>query len=303
MLNHAIYKSCLFLCAGAVEKKTGSTDLDKLGGLAKAMPITFGACFVAALAISGVPPLNGFVSKWMIYQGIIESGKGSGGMWIVWLVTAMLGSALTLASFAKLLHAVYLCKRSPELEGKDIREVSPLMWIPMGLLALTCIVFGIAAYRLPLKHLIAPAVGVDVREMLVGTWWAGPATVMLVVAFAAGLLIYVLCKVHAGGRRECRTYIGGELMDDTYISGAPSGPADVEVTGVDFYRTIQDLWPFRPIYKAAEKKLFDIYDVGKGFLFYLIELLRKAHTGLLPMYLTWVVAGLLILLGLLLGNL
>jgi formate hydrogenlyase subunit 3/multisubunit Na+/H+ antiporter MnhD subunit len=52
MLNNAVYKSSLFLCAGAVEKKAGTTDLDKLGGLAKAMPITFASGVVAALAIS-----------------------------------------------------------------------------------------------------------------------------------------------------------------------------------------------------------------------------------------------------------
>ena len=57
-----------------VEKETGTTDLDRLGGLAKMMPVTFIACTVAALSISGIPPLNGFASKWMIYQGIIVSG-------------------------------------------------------------------------------------------------------------------------------------------------------------------------------------------------------------------------------------
>ena len=78
MLNHAIYKGCLFLCGGAVEHRAKTTDLAKLGGLSKFMPITFVACVVAALSISGIPPLNGFVSKWMIYQGIIEVGNGQG---------------------------------------------------------------------------------------------------------------------------------------------------------------------------------------------------------------------------------
>ena len=65
MLNNAIYKSALFLCAGVIEKETGTTDLDRLGGLARLMPVTFVACTVAALSISGIPPLNGFASKWM----------------------------------------------------------------------------------------------------------------------------------------------------------------------------------------------------------------------------------------------
>src|SRR4030042_5389712 len=78
MLNHAIYKSCLFLSGGSVEKKAGTTELDKLGGFAKIMPITFVTFVIASLAISGVPPFNGFASKWMIYQGIIEIGKNGG---------------------------------------------------------------------------------------------------------------------------------------------------------------------------------------------------------------------------------
>ena len=93
MLNNAIYKSCLFLTGGSVQHKTGTTNLDKLGGLAKLMPITFTACLIAALSISGVPPFNGFVSKWMIYQGIVELGREGSKLWVIWLAAAMFGSA------------------------------------------------------------------------------------------------------------------------------------------------------------------------------------------------------------------
>ena len=280
MLNHAIYKSCLFLCAGSVEKKAGTTDLDKIGGLARAMPITFAACLVAALSISGIPPLNGFASKWMVYQGVIEVGKSGGRLWIIWLVAAMLGSALTLASFVKVLHTTFLCKPSPELAEKDIREVGPSMWLPGAFLAALCILFGVLAYGLPLKYFIGPAVaGLDI-EKLPGIWSAAPATVALVAAFVLGLIIYFLSTVRHV--REVETYVGGEILDK-----------DVEVTGVDFYRTVQDLMPLKSIYKAAQKKLFDIYDVGTRVLFYFVEALRSAHAGRLPMYLTWVLIGLL----------
>ena len=66
MLNNAIYKHGLFLSGGAVEKKVGTTDLGRLGGLSRFMPISFVTCLIASLAISGVPPFNGFFSKWMI---------------------------------------------------------------------------------------------------------------------------------------------------------------------------------------------------------------------------------------------
>ncbi|MDJ0911421.1 MAG: proton-conducting transporter membrane subunit, partial [Woeseiaceae bacterium] len=143
MLNNAIYKSALFLCAGVVEKEAGSTDLDRLGGLARLLPVTFIVCTVSALAIAGVPPLNGFASKWMIYQGIIDSGSDGGISWAIWLSVALLGSALTLASFVKVLHATFLCKPSPDVQARDIRERSPSMLVPLVVLAALCVVFGV----------------------------------------------------------------------------------------------------------------------------------------------------------------
>ena len=156
MLNHSIYKSCLFFCGGAVENRTGTNDLDKLGGLARYMPITFAACLVAALSISGVPPFNGFFSKWMVYQGVVELGKSGGSSWVIWLVAAMFGSALTLASFTKLIYAIFLGQKPPEQAG--VREVSFLMWVPMAALALLCIVFGVFAKALPIKYFIIPGI-------------------------------------------------------------------------------------------------------------------------------------------------
>jgi len=145
MLNHAIYKCCLFLCGGAVEQAAGTPELDRLGGLGKKMSITFTTCLIAALSISGIPPLNGFVSKWMVYQGVIRMGTSQTGaaanLWPVWLTCAIFGSALTLASFVKLIHSVFLSRLPSDL--KDVKEVSPLQTVPMIVLASLCVFFGI----------------------------------------------------------------------------------------------------------------------------------------------------------------
>jgi len=280
MLNNVIYKSCMFCCAGAVEQKTGTTDMDRLGGLAKLMPVTFVTFLISALAISGVPPLNGFFSKWMVYQGVVEAGKGGAHLWVIWLTAAMVGSALTLASFVKVLHAAFLCKPSTTVAGKNIREVGPSMWLPMMVLAALCLVFGVFAYQIPLKYFIFSAVPGAIR--FVGVWWAGSATVMLLIGLLVGLILYLLTR--ATKVRTCETYIGGEILD-------PKG--DLEVTGVDFYRSVQDMPPFSRMYQLAQKKLFDLYDLGTKVIFYFVEILRAAHTGRLPTYLTWVVLGLL----------
>ena len=299
MINNTLYKSCLFLCAGSVERRGGSTDLDKLGGLAAAMPITFGSCVIAALAISGIPPLNGFMSKWMVYQGIIESGGSGGYAWVVWLAAAMMGSALTLASFAKVLHAAFLKKSAPEVAGRRVREVGFAMWLPMAVLAALCVVFGVVATRLPLAEMIFPAVPGAGVHVFAGKWSAASAAIMLFAAFAVGLLVYVLSGVRK--MRACETYIGGEHMDEVYINGETAGSTgrNLEVTGVDFYRTIEDTAPFSRIYAAARAKLFDLYDVGASTIFYFVEALRKAHDGKLPSYLTWLLLGFVALVWLL----
>ncbi len=295
MLNHAIYKCALFLCAGVVEKETGATDLDRLGGLAKMLPVTFIAFTVAALSISGIPPLNGFASKWMIYQGIIVSGEASGGLgWIVWLAVAMLGSALTLASFVKVLHATFLCKPSPEIQAAadrgGIRESKRSMLLPLVVLASLCVVFGVFAFQVPLGLLIFPVVQVDVP----GVWWAGLATMMIVGSIVIGLLVYWL-TMRGGKLRRVKTYIGGELLQDVYVSGEQTGPGrHIEVTGVDFYNTIEQLPGLQRFYILTRAKVFDIYYLVQNSVNYVIKILRSLHTGILPTYLRWFVVGLVV---------
>jgi len=295
MLNNAIYKSCLFLGAGVVEKKTGTVDLDRLGGLATRLPITFAACLIASLSISGIPPFNGFASKWMVYQGVIESGISSGSMlWVVWLAAAVLGSAFTLASFVKVLHSVFLCKPSPHIRKTSIQKAAWPAVLPMLFLAGLCVLFGVFAHAIPLPFFILPAVGEPVT--FPGTWWATRASGLLLVAFLVGWIVYAFAMRH-GKLRKCPTYIGGERMDETRIPGVPAGAErHVEVTGVDFYQTVEELPVLKPIYEMARRKAFDIYETGGKATAWLSNMLRAAHTGLLPLYLIWFVLGLLAIL-------
>jgi NADH-quinone oxidoreductase subunit L len=100
MINNALYKSCLFLTGGSVEKQTGTTDLEKLGGIGSKMPITFACFIITALSISGVPPFNGFFSKELVYDGALERG-------FIFYLAAVVGSFFTAASFLKLGHAAF----------------------------------------------------------------------------------------------------------------------------------------------------------------------------------------------------
>ena len=209
---------------------------------------------------------------------------------MIWLAAAMLGSALTLASFVKVLHATFLCKPSPEVQQLNIRESSVSMLAPMVVLAILCVVFGVFAFQLPLGRLIFPLVQADVP----GVWWAGLATLLIIVSIAVGLLVYLL-TMRGGKLRHVRTYIGGEQMQDVYISSVDkTEPRNVEMTGVDFYDTIEQLPGLKRFYLLTRARVFDIYEFNRRGINYLVQILCSLHSGILPTYLRWFVAGLLV---------
>ena len=273
MFNNTIYKLLLFLTSGAVEKQAGTTELSELGGLAKFMPLTFIAAAIAALSISGVPPFNGFVSKWMIYQGIVEMGKTTP-YWVIWLLAAMFGSALTLASFIKVIHAVFLGQWSQQTA--KTREVPFAMWLPMLILATLCVLFGLFAYSLPLAYLVLPSFK---SITLTGVWDPGLATWLLLLGLLAGAIIYWLGNTKTVSPKPA--YIGGEVLEEKLI----------KVSGIDFYNTIREWVPLGGIYCLAEKKSFDLYQIGKKTTMALAGFLSWLHNGLLHTYLAWIFLG------------
>jgi formate hydrogenlyase subunit 3/multisubunit Na+/H+ antiporter MnhD subunit len=281
MINNAIYKGGLFLVAGAVEQQTGKEELDEVGGLSRSMPLTFLAAIIFALSISGIPPLSGFASKWMIYQGIIDFGQGTGlcaNLWIVWLSLAVLGSALTLASFIKFTGGIFLGRRPGE--GAAPGEVSPLMWIPMMVLALTCIGFGVLASNLVVPRLFEPVTG---SFEFTGIWASSTVGILFLVSIALGILIY-----YAGNFKNFRTsesFIGGEKMQE-----------EASFSTLEFYKSFQEFGWLSLMYKRAREKWFDLYQLGGKFIRWLGRGLSRAHTGILHDYTLWVFAGLLLLL-------
>ena len=141
-MNHTIVKGLLFLAAGAVMHQTGTGDLDRLGGLAKKMPHTTVMFLIGAFSISGLPPFNGFASKWMIYQAIYQKAVESGNFLFVFaLIAALVTSVLTLASFVKVSQSVFFGQLSVEFENTEEAPIG--MRIAMGLLAALCVITGL----------------------------------------------------------------------------------------------------------------------------------------------------------------
>jgi len=251
MLNNTVYKTGLFLSAGSVEMWGKTDEIDELGGLAGRMPITFVSFLVAALAIAGVPPLNGFVSKWMVYQGVVELAKEGNKLYPLFLIAAMLGSVLTLASFLKLVHSMFLGQRPASLART--REAGFAMWLPPVVLAFVCVLFGVFAYQMPLRGLIYPSLPLLVEP--VGIWQPVLTTLLVLASLGIGALVYLFGT--ARKTTAVRTFVGGENI------------ADIEegrVTGTAFYTPVKHLPILDELLKYGEKGAFDVYNWLTGTL-------------------------------------
>lgn len=149
LVNHAFFKSLLFLCAGAFERATGTRNLKELGGLWQRMPATSMACATGALSISGVPPFNGFWSKLMIILAAALSGH-----WVL-AGLAVLVSFMTLLSFVKVQKYALFGPMSG-LVVRRAREAAPSMRFAVLALALGCLVLGLLVWWV-VPVLIGPA--------------------------------------------------------------------------------------------------------------------------------------------------
>jgi hydrogenase-4 component B len=145
-LNHAVFKSLLFLGAGSFERAVGSLDLDQLGGLLRRMPWTGGAFLLGSLAIAGVPPLNGFASEWLTLQALVHvpayGGLGDGLAGSIALAALAATAALAVFCFVKVVGLVLL--GPPRRAAVDAAaEAPPPMRAAVGALAVACVALGV----------------------------------------------------------------------------------------------------------------------------------------------------------------
>ncbi len=219
-LNHAVFKGLLFLGAGAFEKATGALEIDRLGGLLQRMPRTGGAFLVGAMAIAGLPPLNGFTSEWLTLQSLLavpaNGGVAAGIVGALALAALAATAALAVLCFVKVVGLVLLGRpRRPRIE--EAVEAPGPMWSAAAFLAVACVVLGIVPGVLagPLAGL-APWPTDDAAGYSVEVPWndALPAPGIFLVLLAGTALLAV-----ARGRRRaaiapswaCGQLVGPEL--------------------------------------------------------------------------------------------
>lgn len=259
MFNNALYKNGLFLVCGAVKKAKKTFMLDKLGGLAHSMPVTFIAALVFSLSISGIPPFNGFFSKWMLYKGMIAglTGSTSGllrGVFLFALLTAMFGSALTLASFIKFMHTIFLGQDNSHDQNKA-QETPWKMLAPILTLAGLCVFLGIFSRFF-------------VRQYL-GVLFTLPqdATFNWDTNFALVCAVLISAALAASFWRKSKSRV-----DHTFVGGEPEA-AHFSYPATEFYKTIEKLPAVKGIYCFLKSEEFDLYNI----LTWVFRFINKKH--------------------------
>jgi hydrogenase-4 component B len=233
VVNHALFKSLLFLGAGSVQHASGTRDIERLGGLARAMPWTAGLFLVGAAAISGLPPLNGFVSEWLVLLGSLRAldlPAGDRASFAV-LVAPTLGlvGALAAACFVKVQGTVFLGHpRTPEAAGAH--ESPRAMLVPMVVLAAACVLIGAT----PALLLPALARGAASWSGLPISALSGPATAAGVSAgWISGLAVLLFALV--GSLTLLRRRLGaGAAVSDTWGCAYAYPTSRMEYTGSSF---------------------------------------------------------------------
>ncbi|MDD4600099.1 MAG: proton-conducting transporter membrane subunit [Negativicutes bacterium] len=245
-LNHAVFKSLLFLGAGAVVQKTHTNDIEKLGGLIKKMPRTAVAFLVGSAAISALPVLNGFVSEWLTFQALFQLqrafasifGKVMGAVLI-----ALLGltGALAAGCFVKAFGITFLGKARSE-KAEAAGEVSPIMSMSMLVLAALCVVIGIFPQTiLPIINYVLPvywgaetAVLFDYQSLglVVNT---GVADGVMGVPAVIGLVLLGLATAVLLSRLSGKSH---EQVGDTWTCGIDPTP-HMQYTATGFSKPIR----------------------------------------------------------------
>jgi NADH-quinone oxidoreductase subunit L len=275
MINHALYKSCLFLTGGAVEKQTGTTRLEDLGGLVRAMPVTFGCFAIAACAISGVPPLNGFFSKELVYAGALERGS-------IYYIAALLGSFFTAASFLKLGHAAYFGKRNEA--HRTVQEAPWPMLVPMVVIAGICVLFGLF-HQWPLNEFIRPIL--DEQKLGSAESSANGMLIALTVIVLIGALLHHLfaAKTMGGGLHASDHIRHAPLLSAAYDQ-AEKGHFDPYNLALAVIQWVAGLG------YQCDRAIDSIYNGLSVRLAYVLSRgISLAHTGNYSLYVVWILLG------------
>jgi hydrogenase-4 component B len=307
--NHAFFKSLLFFAAGSVVHATGTRSIDELGGLMRKLPLTGAAFLVGAVAISGLPPLNGFVSEWLVYiagfRAVIPDSSSKAGAAILAVPALALIGGLAVACFVKAYSVVFL--GSPRsLRSHNAHDERRSMRFAMAGLVVPCFAIGIYPLTIyaPLSKATANLLGNNQNVEQIKTLFANLTIASLIVLLLILISAVVIITL---ARRSTKTV--------TWDCGYAAPSARMQYTASSFADPLVRLfsWVVRPeIHEIKPQTLFPQSGSFKSHVpdpvldRFLVpgiswwqRLMSYAHiiqAGRIQVYIVYIIATLLILL-------
>ncbi|HBN08535.1 MAG TPA: hypothetical protein DD435_07755 [Cyanobacteria bacterium UBA8530] len=316
VLNHALFKGLLFFGAGSVLHATGTREMDRLGGLMKAMPWTGATFLIASVAICGLPPLNGFASEFILYVGAFKGVGSFGVLQSLPALAVLLGLALigglAMACFTKAFGVVFLGEARTEA-AENVHEAGAFMKIAMVALSISC--FLAAFLAIPIVKSLIPAIA-EISSLPVETV---AAQLPLATDPLLGLLLVtgILTLLFCGLWLLRKNLLSGRSVElaATWGCGYQRGSSRMQYSSSSFARPLTELFspllrthdeitPVEGLFpKGARLKthtpdLFQeiIYRPAFKAILWAIARLRWIQGGNLQLYILYIAATLLVLL-------
>jgi NADH-quinone oxidoreductase subunit M len=285
---HAVFKGTLFMAVGAVEKQAGTTDMTKVSGLIRKMPWTFTASLISIIALAGIPPLGGFVGKWMLYEALITSDH-----YYLVIMVFLSSTAAFLYSY-RILFGLFLGQEEPEFA--HVKEAPLPMLIPMLLLSGISVLSGtFPGFILePIQNAMV-SFGFDPRLPNIEWWqlsvlfnsWGDKVVLQNVMISITAVFLIALTLITWKGYKKQR-YVSTK---DISSSGEIIQAEDNMTFQIDFYKPFE-----RAIWPLLKRKIDDYYtDFGNG-LEALFDLVKRIYNGNGQFYAIYVMAFLALLL-------
>jgi len=281
---HAAFKGALFMVAGAVEKQAGTTDMTKISGLIKRMPWTFLVALISIITLAGVPPLGGFVGKWLIYEALITESNN----YFLAIVIFFSSTAAFLYSY-RFLFGLFLGQE--EEDTKDVKEAPVTMLIPMLMLSFVSIITGVMpglVFNPAAKAMNALGFADTNWDMTsLSNIWGNTTDLSLIGIFIIIVFILGFAVLTLKGRKKTKS-VGTK---DISSSGELWKEGENWTFQQDFFKPFQRA--AAPLYKFDMDKIWS--DMGNALEAF-FGFFRKVYTGNGQTYAIYVIAFLAILL-------
>jgi NADH-quinone oxidoreductase subunit M len=283
---HALFKGTLFMTVGAIEKQTGTTNLTEVTGLIRKMPWTFFAALLSIIALAGIPPLGGFIGKWMLYESLIGSDH-----YLLVIVIFFSSTAAFLYCY-KFLFGFFLGQE--EKEWSHVKEAPASMVIPMLILAVSTFVLGVFP-GLILKPINAGMQSLGYASTQGHLWelsvifndWGNQITMQPIVYTIIGIFVFFLAFLTIKGYKSTRYVTTKDISS--------SGEVPKEHENLTF--SVNFMQPFfravEPLMRRQVDKYYQAFANGLEALF---DFTRRIYTGNGQTYAMYVVIFVVLLL-------